>query len=167
MSLNVCGLLSKLNCPEFLSLIHEYDLICIQESRLDDLDTVTISGYQIFIKNRAAVSRFRSGGIALIVKNKFSPYIRLIKSDSKLIIWFSISKLITDNNEDLICGVVYIPPAGSKYASPDPYLELQNEFNKFCANSKLGDYNSRTSSSDDFVLSDEFICDIFGDDDFF
>lgn len=48
---------------------------------------------------------------------------------------------------------------------------MQNEFNKFCANSKhvllLGDYNSRTSSLDDFVLSDEFICDIFGDDDLF
>ena len=86
MSLNVCGLVSKLNCPEFLSFIKQYDIICIQESKLDDVDIVSIAGYQIFTNNRRAISRYRSGGITLIVKNELSPYIRMKKTDSKLIL---------------------------------------------------------------------------------
>ena len=140
MSLNVCGLVSKLNCPEFLSFIKQYDIICIQESKLDDVDTVSIAGYQIFTNNRRAISRYRSGGITLIVKNELSPYIRMKKTDSKLILWFSISKHLMLNNEELLCGIVYIPPHGSRYANPDPYLELQNEFDNICTNNKK--YNS-------------------------
>lgn len=135
---------------------------------MDDLDFVSIPGYQILAKNCTSISRFRSGGITLIVKDTISPYINVIKNESKLIMWFSISKLLTGKNEDLLCGIVYIPPSGSRYANPDPYLELQNELNKYGTNCKnmllLGDFNSRTSNLDDFVLIDEFICDIYGDD---
>ena len=152
-------------------LVQQHDLICIQESRLDDLDSVSIPGYQFFVRNRTAISRFRSGGITLIVKDTILPYIHVIKSESKLIMWFIISKLLTGKNEDLLCGIVYIPPSGSRYANPDPYLELQNELNKFGSNYEnvllLGDFNSRTSNLDDFVLIDEFICDIYGDDELF
>ena len=105
------------------------------------------------------------------MKNELSPYIRMKKTDSKLILWFSISKHLMLNNEELLCGIVYIPPHGSRYANPDPYLELQNEFDNICTNNKniilLGDFNSRTSNADDFVQSDEFICDIYGNDDLF
>ena len=69
LSLNVCGLVSKLKCPEFISLIQEYDLIGIQETKADDLNSyVEIPGYEIYFQNRVAISRYRSGGIALIVK---------------------------------------------------------------------------------------------------
>ncbi|MEW8547163.1 MAG: hypothetical protein AB2693_26935, partial [Candidatus Thiodiazotropha sp.] len=80
--------MSKLNCPEFLSLVQQHDLICIQESRLDDLDSVSIPGYKVFSENRTAISRFRSGGITLIVKEVILPYINVIKSESKLTLWF-------------------------------------------------------------------------------
>ena len=43
--INVCGLLSKLNFPDFIA---EYDLICICESKLDDADVhnVDLDGHQ-------------------------------------------------------------------------------------------------------------------------
>lgn len=171
LSLNVCGLLTKLHCPEFLSLINDYHLICLQESKLDDLDTISIPGYRNFSENRTSVSRYRSGGITVLVKDEIWPYVQIMKSESKLILWFSISNLLMLNNEELICGVVYIPPIGSKYANPDPYLELQTEFSKFCSNNEnvllLGDFNSRTSALQDFVQLDEFICDRYGNDDLY
>ena len=68
LSLNVCGLSSKPNCPEFMSLLHEQDIICIQECKLDDLDHMNILGYHLYTKNREPISRCRPGGIALIVK---------------------------------------------------------------------------------------------------
>ena len=58
------------------------------------------------------------------------------------------------NNEDLHCGIVYIPPYHSKYAHTDPYLELQNKVDKYMISSHdiilFGDFDSRTSSVDDF-----------------
>ena len=66
------------------------------------------------------------------------------------------------NNEHLLCGVVYLPPCGSKYAHPDPYLELQTEYDRYCSDIKdvllFEDFNSRTASLRYFIISDHFIC---------
>lgn len=96
LSLNVCGLVSKLKCPEFLSLINEYDLIGIQETKTDDIDNyIEIPGLEKKIHNRGCTSRYRSGGIALIVRKKLVPFIKLEKDNpSKLVLLFTISKLI-------------------------------------------------------------------------
>ena len=110
LSLNVCGLKSKILCPEFLTFVAPYDIIGIQESKLDDVDSVSIPGYKIFSNNRARISRYRSGGIAVLVKNELLPFITIQKIKSKLISWFSVSKQILPNNDDLHCGIVCIPP---------------------------------------------------------
>ena len=52
--IDVCGLLSKLNFPDFIDFISEYDLICICESTLDyaDVHNVDLDGYQSIPHNR-------------------------------------------------------------------------------------------------------------------
>ena len=52
--INVSGLLSKLNFPDFIDFIPEYDLICICESKLNDADVhnVDLDGYQFIPHNR-------------------------------------------------------------------------------------------------------------------
>ena len=116
--------------------------------------------------NRKTISRYRSGGIALIVKNCLVPHINVLKSNSPLIFWFSINHTITINNETVYCGIVYIPPYRSKYSNDDPYLEIQRELDRICINSKnillMGDFNSRTGTLNDFVIPDKFICESQG-----
>ena len=64
---------------------------------------------------------------------------------------------------------MYIPPIGSKYASIDPYTEIQQEILRFCDDKKyvllFGDFNSRTRDLPDFTENDEFISDLFGNED--
>ena len=48
LSINVCGLISKLNCPEFISLVNNYDIVGLKETKLDDIDTINIPGYTAF-----------------------------------------------------------------------------------------------------------------------
>ena len=84
LSLNVCGLKSKLNCPEFCKLISEHEIIGLQESKLDDVDYICVPGYKIYHNNRKAVSRYRSGGITLLVKDELSPFVTVLKNESKL-----------------------------------------------------------------------------------
>lgn len=63
VSINVCGLKSKLLCPEFISFNNTYDIICVQESKLGDVDLIKKDGYEVFSHNRKTISRYRSGGI--------------------------------------------------------------------------------------------------------
>lgn len=97
MNLNVCGLASKLRFPEFTDFIENYDIIGLQECKTDDADELLIPGYKLILNNRQHLARYRSGGIALLVKNIISDFIRIDSSpQSKLIQWFTISSLITD-----------------------------------------------------------------------
>ena len=65
-------------------------------------------------------------------------------------------------SDDLFCGVVYIPPYDSRYASADPYYtEIQQEILRFCGNNKI-DFNPRSKDLSDLTEVDGFISDVFG-----
>ncbi|MCG8112265.1 MAG: reverse transcriptase domain-containing protein [Candidatus Thiodiazotropha taylori] len=173
LSLNVCGLSSKLKCPEFIELINQYEIIGLQETKTDDADTyIELPGYTICFHNRTNISRYRSGGIVLLVKDTILPFIKIDHSRrSKLILFFTISKSIFDmgnacNIDDIRCGIVYIPPQCSKYAAEDPYLEIQEEIFRYCAESKnillFGDFNSRCKDLCDYIQFDSYIADMHG-----
>ena len=131
------------------------------------MDNLNVQGYQVFSNNRTAISRYRSGGITLMVKNELSPFITVCKFESKLILWFSVSKQLISNDDDLYCGIVYIQPYRSKFAAhADPFLELQNEIDKYMSKSKnillFGDFNSRSGTNSDIVKCDKFISELQG-----
>ena len=54
---------------------------------------------------------------------------------------------------------------------PDPYLELQNEFDRVCADKSnvllFGDFNSRTATLPDICKCDEFLCNVQGNEDLY
>ena len=64
--MNVCGLKSLLKCPEFVEFLNKYDDTGVQESMLDDCDTVIVEGFEFFMNNRQEYSR--SGGTRRLVK---------------------------------------------------------------------------------------------------
>ena len=168
LSINVCGLKKKLNTPEFVNLINSYDIVGVQETRLDDADNITIPGYTIVCQNRQKLSRCRSGGTAVIIRDTILPHVKFGKSDSKLIQFFTLQKTLTILQENIYFGLIYIPPAGSKYASTDPYLEIQTEIEKYCSSCDriilFGDFNSRTGILADYVIADTFISEMNGND---
>jgi len=131
LSLNVCGLKSKVNCPEFTNYLNDFSIIGLQETKLNDLDHVELEQFDIFYKNRSINKHRRSGGIALLVKKNISKYVTILETKSKLVIWFVVSKQYTSLEQDILCGTVYIPPENSSYATDDPFLEIQLELNDF------------------------------------
>lgn len=137
----------------------------MQESKLDD-DSVQINGFTVFTNNRKRITRYRSGGIAIIIRNSILSHIEILKNESKLISWIKISKNLLISNEDVYFGAIYKPPYRSKYAHEDPYLEIQLEIDRVCSDRKnillCGDWNSRTSTLDDYTHVDQFMTDLFG-----
>ena len=125
LSLNVCGLVTKSNYPEFIDLIRNYDIIGIQESKTDDCDFVNKPGYNVYFTSRENLSRRKSGGIVLLVRKELHNFVKIESSHiSNLIVWYTISRQLTKTENDVYCDVVYIPPIGSKYASDGQYTEL-------------------------------------------
>ena len=154
--------------PEFTNLVNEHDIIGLQETKTDQIDDIGLKGYTLYYKHRKNISRRRSGGIALAYKQYLTPYITIIETSSKLVIWFKISKQLT-KTEDILCGIVYIPPEGSDYSAEYPYQEIEDELysmdNRISNVLLLGDFNSRSRQLQDYIQADEFILKHFNSED--
>ena len=99
----------KIKGPEFSNLINAYDIIGIQELKTDDTDDVELPDYTVFLHNRASISRFRSGGIGLIVKDEILPYVKINQTTtSKLVLFFTLSKKLCHLEKDIKCRIIYI-----------------------------------------------------------
>ena len=72
--------------------------------------------------------------------------------------WCKLSN-ICNGDEDVIMGIVYIPPEYTIYSSPDAFSEIENEYMQLQANFRniflVGDFNARTAEDQDFVYIDE------------
>lgn len=164
LTVNVCGLRSKLICPEFINYINSADIIGFQETKTDCLDDINLHDYILHFKHRKLLSKRKSGGIALAYKSCLKHYINPIDSPSQLVLWFTISKQLT-KTDDILCGIIYIPPECSDYSLNDPYQEIENELHKYTDRyTKIimfGDYNSRTKDLPDYIPIDLYICSHF------
>lgn len=127
LSLNVCGIKTRLNYAEFTDFISKYDIIGLTETKTDDSDSISLPGYVLFTKNRHTLSNVRSGGILVAIRESIVKYVHIIKTDCKYALWFKISKSLFNTCEDVLFGVCYIPPEGSKYSSNDCFLEIEQD----------------------------------------
>ena len=78
VSLNVCGLMSKMKYPEFREMLVSNDIICLTETKMDDLDSFDFDGFICFMKNRSIYKR-KSGGIALQARNRILNMVKTVE----------------------------------------------------------------------------------------
>ena len=93
----MCGLKPKLKLLDFKEFIQKYKLIFLTETKLDELDDVTVPNYKIFTNNRK-IKRRASGGVAVLVHNSLSVYITVLDTDIKSTIWIRLDKRIKCRN---------------------------------------------------------------------
>ncbi|CAG2220516.1 unnamed protein product [Mytilus edulis] len=91
------------------------------KSKTDDLDEIDIPNFEIKMKNRFTLRRVKSGGIVLCFRTHLADKINMIDTDSKYIMWFTVDKEIFRLNQNVLFGIVYIPPENSSYCIGDPY----------------------------------------------
>ena len=134
-SLNVCGIKRRLCYPDFIDLINGFDIICLVETILDDTDVISVSGYSMIAQQRQQTFIRKSGGIAVLFKNKFKNTIHQIKTNCGYILWVKLDKLIFNTYEDVLLGILYIPPTQSRFLNDDEYLTLETEIMSMCSQS--------------------------------
>ena len=164
--LNVCGLKRRLHFPEFRDTLSNFDFFCVTEKKLDHTDVihVTVPGYGFISQIRKQTFIRSSGGIAVFYKNIFEGKIKAIPSESDYILWLRIDHAVFNIQEDLILGVLYIPPTQSRFLNEDEFLCLESEITLMCSKSPYvcltGDTNARAAQLSDFITADNIIADV-------
>ena len=84
VSLNVCGLMSKMKYPEFREMLVSNDIICLTETKMDDPDSFDFDGFTCFMKNRSIYKRksgwgWGGGGVALLVRNRILNMVKIVE----------------------------------------------------------------------------------------
>ena len=57
--------MSRLQYPDFITFIQQYDILCFTETKTDYLDSPSLPGYVFEMKNRETFRKRKSGGIIL------------------------------------------------------------------------------------------------------
>ena len=115
------------------------------------------------------ISKFghNPGGLMVFVKLKLGSCVTEIKSRCNSVIWVKVNNHDTDSRIILLC-FVYFHPESSKFANPQDFSVLEEEFIEFknlypnSAVFMVGDWNARTGQLDD-VFDDDITnaCDVF------
>ncbi len=172
VSLNVCGLRTKLEYDDFQELIKSNDIICLQEIKTDSLDHEYIKmkmkklGYHAEIKSRQQISNVRSGGLCIIYKENLTKHCNYQHcEDNRYMQMLKVDKNLTGYEKDLWIVNVYIPPEGNTYVDDNCFNEIAQTMLKVCHSNWVllnGDFNSHIGLMDDYVDLDDFILDQIG-----
>ena len=164
LSLNVCGLVSKLKYDVFVEKLLEYDIVCLSETKTDQVDEITViefaklHGYHCFCKSRKKMKR-KSGGLCVLISNDIVSKCKEIKTNSDTVQWLVLNKDIFEADRNVLLGNVYIPPITSDYSNEDIYDELKLDLiDKNCQDYYtllMGDFNAHTSTARDFTTLDQ------------
>ena len=149
--LNCCGLKTKTLANDFEYFINNYDIICLSETKLDQLDIVTFGEFNEYFKCRKGARR-SSGGIAVLVKKHLSKLITLLNNEDDFTLWFKMENII-GGKSSLFC-IAYIPPDNSSYSSIDLFDVIEYQYMQFEHMSDyfflFGDFNARTGTVCDY-----------------
>ena len=99
------------------------------------------------------------------MQTELNTKISVIETDNDYIMWIRLDKSLFCTSDDLILGILYIPPAQSRFLNEDELIDLETETASMCGQSSLicltGDMNASTGTLRDFITADSFIADFF------
>ncbi len=164
-TLNISGLKRRLIYPEISEFINQNDVVCLTETHTEVDDVIELPGFSSIAKHRKQAVLRKSGGIGVFVKNSISSYIENINSENEYALWLKIDKKLTNIEEDLILGVLYVPPEKSRFFNDEMFLNLEREIGNFSQKYKYmmltGDMNARTAKLKDFIEPDFFLAELY------
>lgn len=102
-SLNVCGLKPRLNYPEFIQMVENYDILCVLETKLDEFDVIDLPNYTFLSKPRSEKSYRKSGGLGFCIHNSLKDKVEILDSNCEFIFWIS---LLLHNDTQLVFGCI-------------------------------------------------------------
>lgn len=79
--------------------------------------------------------------------------------------WISVDKVLTNTDENVFLGLIYVPPTQLKYFNDEELLNLEREITSLCSKHKylfiIGDVNARTAMPNDNTSTNTFLTNFF------
>lgn len=161
LGLNVCGLHKKSEYGILEKYIHAFDIICLSETKTDDIDADIFPGYQVYCKVNKRKTHPLGGihGISVLYKDQYAKSINFINDlSSDCVQWAKVDK--NAFGFDFILGSTYIPHETSKYFNSNIFEDLEDDIVNLKSRFDgipiclIGDFNSRTGLLNDFISLD-------------
>ena len=98
MSLNVCGLIARLDNEIFLNDLAKYDIISLCETKTDDADNDFVKGifcdlgFTAFLQNRERLTNWRSGGTLVAIRSELCRWVKIVNCTADFLIVLNIDK---------------------------------------------------------------------------
>lgn len=160
-SLNIQGSLNtKCKNDDFIDIVKNYDLLCIQESWLIKGQSSDIKNYEYFRSDRykGKTSKRGHGGVVIYFKKELKHGLTKLKSKNPDNIWVKLNKNFFNFDKDIFLLCSYIPPHDSKiHKGYDVYNNLNIEITSFSHRGDIlifGDLNSRISNQVESYVTD-------------
>ncbi|CAG2251665.1 unnamed protein product [Mytilus edulis] len=82
LCLNCCGIKSRVNYPEFKDIIDNHEIVCLAETKTDDIDVINLPGYEFKMKKKTGKKlKTRSGSIIVGYKEHLKTMIEIIDTE--------------------------------------------------------------------------------------
>lgn len=146
---------SKLDYADFSKLIHENDIVCLQETR----QIVETTGFRTFSNLRRAQ---KSGGVVTLVNNSIKSGVEKVTTSlnkSTEILVIKLHKTFFNTKQDTFLINTYIRPSYSNTTNTtinglDTFTDLDNIINELSKEGSVilcGDFNARIHTTPDFI----------------
>ena len=173
LSLNVDGLLGKLQDNDFILFLNSFDIVCLQETFMtnDSLPPHMFSSFTKFFApaHKLSTQGRCSGGVMLLIKSSLGIQCQRIeeRSDNTIVVKL-LFKQPQNSQKDILLVTAYVPPNGSPYYDrKSPYeknginiledlVSYLKDNHSDCSVILCGDLNSRTDNAQPICES----CDI-------
>ena len=130
--------------------------------KADDIPLLQIPEYRCFQVCRKKLKRGRkSGGICVYIHESIIRGVSKVNTAGSESIFIKLSKTFFSMEKDITVSFSYCVPAGSSYQTRtqfDPYDDLQEKVSSVAQSGDLiclGDFNARTASKPDYIVSDD------------
>lgn len=170
--LNINGLVTKrnnkLNSEEIRRVFESSDVVLFTETWGHSYCNFEYPNFESFILNRRDIkkgAKRKSGGIILYLRNEYVTRETLVYTSEDDILWIKISKSVLSLKHDLYVALLYALPEASSRQSMietnifdrllDSVAHIETKTESQCNLLICGDFNSRTSTNNDFVIHDD------------
>ena len=148
---------------EVYEKVKQFHLFGVSETHLLPKNGKQLDLYQDFHSYRKHGKRrnYGSGGISIYIKNNIVNGTSVIHGESSDCMWVCLKKSFFQLEEDIYGRFIYVPPVNSTFTNSqdnNSFELLENDVCKFKSKGRvvlMGDFNSRTSTSPDFNVTDD------------
>ena len=169
LNYNINGLLQKIDNSHLIQYITSHDFVCLTESFIaTSFESDLFNDYCIYtaIAKKLSHQGRYSGGVVVMVRKQYSPYVKQISTDLENMIVLKIDKELLQTQKDVMLMCSYIPPYDSAYWKNCWYgigidlleqciLDLHDSFDDFHI-LLCGDLNARTASENYTGIAEDF-----------